>query len=582
MLILAIVLAPAAIQATAQTQVAREDTVIFDIDATSIADPYSFNIFNVGSGASVAQGGLHQAVLEPLFILNYETGKIEPYLGTAFTPNSTQDVWTLKLRDGVTWSDGVAFGADDVVFTVQTLLDDKTNTLFRSADMQTWVKSVKKVDDKTVEFDLKGPDPRFQLDYFSVRIWGDFNIVPMHIYKGQDPATFKFYDAAKGWPVGTGPYKLTSASPTQFVYDLDPNWWGAKTGFHALPEPKRLIWALAGSPENKALLMSQHQLDSAMNIPLSAFKAIQAKNPNVIAWKDSLPYSWADPCPRELEFNTEDPTWKDANLRKAVSLIIDRTSNVKIAYQGTTTASTTMFVSYGAMQTYIDAITKAGYAAPATGDVAGGQKLIEAAGYTKNSSGIYAKDGKTLDLNIIVPNDTQEHTLSNNELVEQLQKAGINAASQPVTGATEANANGTGNYQAEWQWSTCGSVNEPWFSMNTLNVKYYKPVGTLGTVRLDSERWNTDGAKAYSKIVDQIGTLPLGDPSIPGLVAQAYKYINDETPVIPLVQAAKLVPFDTTYWTNWPTAKNNYNHPATWSNSTYDIIINLHKAAKPP
>ncbi len=112
--------------------------------------------------------------------------------------------------------------------------------------------------------------------------------------------------------------------------------------------------------------------------------------------------------------------------------------------------------------------------------------------------------------------------------------------------------------------------------MNTLNVSYYKPAGTIASG--DYGRWNTDGAKAYSKIVDQIGSLPLDDPSMPGLVAQAYKYVADETPVIPLVQAEKLVPFDTTYWTGWPTASNNFNHPATWWNSTFQIILNLHKA----
>jgi len=559
-----------------QAQVAREDTVIFDIDATSIADPFNQNWFDT----TIAKNqGAHQAMWEPLFILNYETGKIQPWLGTAFTPNSTQDVWTLTLRDGVTWSDGVPFTADDVVFTIQTLLNDKTVTLNYAGSMQQWVKAVKKIDAKTVEFDLTAPNPRFQLDYFSVRLWGSVDIMPQHIYQGQDPATFKFYDPAKGWPIGTGPYKMSSFSPTQFVWDLDPNWWGAKTGFHALPEPKRLIWVLAGSPENKALLMSNHQLDSAMNIPLTAFQAILAKNKNAIAWKDALPYSWADPCPRELEFNAEDAVWKDANLRKAVSLIVDRTENIKIAYQGTTTASTTMFVQYGGMQPFIDAITKAGYAAPATGDVAAGQKLIEAAGYKKNGSGIYEKDGKTLDLPITVVNDTQEYILSNNDLVEQLQKAGINASSLPVNAATSGNANQTGKFVAQWAWNTCNAVNEPWSSLDTLNVKWYKPTGAMSAGNeTDNERWNTDGAKAYSKIVDQIGSLPLGDPSIPDLVAQAYKYVYDETPVIPLVQAEKLVPFDTTYWTNWPTAKNDYNHPATWWNSTYDIILNLHKA----
>jgi peptide/nickel transport system substrate-binding protein len=556
----------------AQGDVAREDTVIFDIDATSIAAPTNFNWMVPGTNQNQ---GAHQAMWEPLFILNYETGKIDPYLGTAFTPNATQDVWTLTLRDGVKWSDGVAFTADDVVFTIQMLLDDKTQTLSYAADMQHWVKSVKKVDDKTVEFDLNLPNPRFQLDYFSVRIWGSVNIMPAHVWQGQDPTTFTFYDPSKGWPIGTGPYKLTSASPNQFVWDEDPNWWGAATGFHDLPAPKRLIWVLAGSEENKALLMSQHQLDSSMNITLGALQAIQAKNPNAVAWKDALPYSFADPCPRELEFNTEDATWSDANLRKAVSLIIDRDQNISIAYQGTTTPSSTMFVSYPGMDPFINAITDAGEGVSEHADVASGQKLIEAAGYALNGDGIYAKDGKTLDLNITVVNDTQEYVLSNNELVEQLQKAGINASSQPVNGATSTNANQTGNFQAQWAWNTCGSVSEPWFSMNTLNVSYYKPIGTIASG--DTERWNTDGAKAYSQIVDQIGSLPLGDPSIPGLVAQAYKYISDETPIIPLVQAEKIVPFDTTYWTGWPTDSNNYIIPTTWWQNTFDILFNLKK-----
>jgi peptide/nickel transport system substrate-binding protein len=573
--LMALVLAPAAFIAKADvTPVDRADTVIFDIDATSIAAPTNFNWFDTTANRNQ---GAQQSMWEPLFILNYETGKIQPWLGTSFDANSTQDVWTLKLRDGVMWSDGQPFTADDVMFTINTLLNDKTKTLNYAADMQHWIKSIKEIDSKTVEFDLSAPNPRFQLDYFSVRIWGSVDIMPKHIYEGQDPATFKFYDPAKGLPIGTGPYKLVSASSTQFVWDLDPNWWGAKTGFHALPEPKRLEWIVAGSEQNKALLMSQHQLDSSMNISLGSFKAILAKNPKAEAWKADLPYAWADPCPRELEFNMEDPVWSNANLRKAVSLIVDRTSNIKIAYQGTTTPSSTIFVSYGGMAPYIDAIVKAGYGASATADVAGGQKLIEGEGYKLNSNGIYEKDGKTLDLNITVTNDTQEYILSNNELVEQFQKAGINATSQPVNGATWQNANQTGGWQAAWAWNTCGSVNEPWNSLNTLNVSYYVPKGQVASN--DFGRWNSDGAKAYSKIVDQIGSLPLGDPSIPDLVVKAYKYIFDETPVIPLVQAEKLVPFDTTYWTNWPTATNNYNHPATWWNSTFQIILNLHKAA---
>ena len=65
--------------------------------------------------------------MEPLFILNYETGEIEPWLGESLTANDTLDVWTLKLRDGVKWSDGEAFNADDVVFSIQLLIDNAPN-----------------------------------------------------------------------------------------------------------------------------------------------------------------------------------------------------------------------------------------------------------------------------------------------------------------------------------------------------------------------------------------------------------------------------------------------------------------------
>src|SRR5262249_21785828 len=141
--------------------------------------------------------------------------------------------------------------ADDVVFTIQMLISHAPD-LVDSAAMKEWVASVSKVDDQTVVFNLNKPNPRFQLDYFSVRIWGSVNIVPKHIWDGKDPLTFSYYDPSKGWPVGTGAYKLASISPTEFTYLRDDNWWGAKTGFAHLPEPQKLIWTWAGPEESRA------------------------------------------------------------------------------------------------------------------------------------------------------------------------------------------------------------------------------------------------------------------------------------------------------------------------------------------
>jgi peptide/nickel transport system substrate-binding protein len=563
-----------AVGVTAQ-EVAREDTVIFDVDGSAINSPTVFNWMVPGTSRNQ---GMHQAVWEPLFILNYETGEIQPWLGTAFTPNETLDVWTLTLRDGIKWSDGEAFNADDVVFTLNLLLGDETRTLGESANMQQWVDSVEKVDDLTVIFNLKAPNPRFQLDYWSVRIWGGPVILPEHVWQGQDPFTFTNYDPEKGWPLGTGPYKLVSVSETEAIYDRRDDWWGAETGWMDLPEPLRLIWVVTGAEENKALLMSDSQLDSAMDMTLGAFEAIQARNPNVIAWESSLPYVWLDPCPRQLSLNNAVAPWDNANLRNAVSMAIDRNQVVEIAYEGTSVPSKTMFVQYGGLAPYIDAIVEAGMGIDPAANVEGAKALIEGEGYALNADNFYEKDGEVLALDIQTHEGFIEKRRIANVVVEQLRAVGIDATTRAVAGATWEDNKAFGNYTGVMDWDACGSVNEPWNSMNRFTAQFVVPVGDRSPGTNNHVRWNTEGTARYSELVEEIGVLPLGDAAILDKVVEAYGILHAEMPFIPITQAKKLVPFDTTYWTGWPTAENNYNHPATWWMSTHQIIHNLTKA----
>jgi peptide/nickel transport system substrate-binding protein len=182
--------------APANVDVDRTKTLILDMDSGRDLTPDVWNPYLPGRQLSQ---GYHQAILEPLFMLNYETGQIQGWTGESMTPNDSQDVWTLKIRDGVTWSDGVPFSADDVVFSIRMLISHAPD-LVDSANMKEWVASVNKIDDQTVQFNLNKPNPRFQLDYFPVRIWGSINIVPKHIWEGKDPLTFTYYDPAQGWP----------------------------------------------------------------------------------------------------------------------------------------------------------------------------------------------------------------------------------------------------------------------------------------------------------------------------------------------------------------------------------------------
>ena len=85
----------------------REETVIFDTDSASLTNPFNFNYMVPGNDRN---HGYHQAMMEPLFILNYETGEIDPWLGLDMQPNEDLSVCTLHLREGDKWQDGQRSG----------------------------------------------------------------------------------------------------------------------------------------------------------------------------------------------------------------------------------------------------------------------------------------------------------------------------------------------------------------------------------------------------------------------------------------------------------------------------------------
>ena len=562
------VLAMATSAALAQ-DVARENTVIFDLDRT-IQDPGNFNWMTPGTKR---MHGAHQTMWEPLFILNYGTGNVDPWLATGFESNADSTEFTISLREGVEWSDGEAFNADDVIFTTNIALTNEEISSREASTIKAQVASVEKVDDLTVKFTLNSPNPRFIVENFGVRIFGSFLIMPEHIWNGENAATFAFNP-----PIGTGPYTFTSAASNRAIWDRNDDWWGAKTGFMDLPAPERVVFVETGGEESRAQLIAANQLDAAQNVTIGTFEAIQAQNPNVIAWYADYPYAAADPCARQLEINTTVAPWDNANMRKAVASIIDRSQIVNVAYEGTTAASQTMFAQYGSMAPFIDAVVDAGYGLPASGDVGAGQALIEAEGWTRDGD-FYTKDGETLSVQIHVNSASTEYTRTIDVIVEQLQRAGIDARAVPVeNGVFWGEVLPFGAFEMSYSWLSCGSVNEPWASMGRYTVKDVVPVGERSPGFNNTTRWDGPAAESYSAIVDDIAGRQLGDPEIPGLVAEAYAHLDAEMPFVPLVQAAKLLPMNETYWTGWPTADNYYNHPFFWWNHTHQIIHNLEPA----
>ena len=98
-----------------------------------------------------------QQVCEYLIWVNNDLS-LRPVLAEKWSPDASAKVWTFNLRKGVTFQDGKPFGADDVVSTMNILLDPKTISAALSSFQGILSQGgVQKVDDSTVAFHLDQP-----------------------------------------------------------------------------------------------------------------------------------------------------------------------------------------------------------------------------------------------------------------------------------------------------------------------------------------------------------------------------------------------------------------------------------------
>ncbi|MDQ3657390.1 MAG: hypothetical protein M3457_20235, partial [Chloroflexota bacterium] len=79
---------------------------------------------------------------------------------------------------------------------------------------------------------------------------------------------------------------------------------------------------------------------------------------------------------------------------------------------------------------------------------------------------------------------------------------------------------------------------------------------------------------ALDAIVDKMFQVSPDDTAaLTPLFHDAMEIWLKDLPVVPIVQAPALVPFNSTYWTGWPTAEDPWNMPVSWW-ATFNLVIN--------
>jgi peptide/nickel transport system substrate-binding protein len=179
------------------------------------ADPHSQN-----------EGPTNSASLniyDPLIRRNAKS-ELEPSLALSWkTVNPS--TWEFKLRQGVKFHDGTPFTADDVVFSIN-------RAMAATSDFRSYLDSVaevKKVDDFTVHFVTKGPNPILPSQLTQICIMSKAWAEKHKVEKPQD-----FKNKEETYAIrntnGTGPYIMKKRDPgIETVLERNPDWWGWKT-----------------------------------------------------------------------------------------------------------------------------------------------------------------------------------------------------------------------------------------------------------------------------------------------------------------------------------------------------------------
>jgi len=547
--------------------VPREQTLILENIDGRVPVPGNMNPYVAGQ---YLEWGMWQATQESLFYFNLETGKLEPWLAESGEYSDGAKTVTIQLRNGVKWSDGVAFTAEDIVFTIEML---KQNLGLRySSDMDVWVDSVSAPNPRRVVIRLKKPNPRFLLTYFGVPIWHSLLIAPKHIWQNVDPKTFTNFDLARGLPLGTGSYRLVRSTETETIFDRLDHWWAADTGLHAMPAPTRVIWLGVGTEDTRAAMGVNNQLDAMWVMGRSTFEIARHKNLSIIGWTNSLPYGYLDPCPRDLFFNTAAPPFDKTAVRLAINDAINREQLVTVAFEGMSEPSYSVFPTYGALKELLD--RNAEVLKPIHSDPSKVPALMQAAGYKKNGDGLWASaNGKPISFTITTRSGETDLLKMGPVMVAQLRAAGFDASFHPSETAIYFTDVSNGN-SAIYLAGTCGSVQDPYASFALFHSRESAPTGQRSPGVTPTRFANPD----FDAAVDTMAKLPATDPAFALAADTALRVFTQELPAIPLVQARLLTPFNTKYWSNWPTAENNYIQPGHWWVTGGQLLINVKPA----
>lgn len=475
---------------------------------------------------------------EPLMVVNALDGKSTNFLQSDYTQPDAKTIVS-TLREGVTWSDGEDFTADDVVFTYNLL---KEFPALDTTGIWSRVESVT-AEGQDVTFTLKSEDSSAPIIVLAVPI------VPEHVWADQaDPVTFTNEN-----PVGTGPYVLGDFNANQYKMEKNEDYWQADKV----------------AAEELVLPAANSQLDVVNNGYDWAYAFMSDVENTWNAADEGNEYWFPAGGTVGIAPNLTKAPYDDVNFRRGMSLALERGIIAENASEGTVGAAGQQGLLLPTQEEWLtDAIPDEGMV---TQDTAAAEAAFAEAGYTLEGGKLVDAEGNQATMTITTPNGWTDWLRAVQEIQKQYMAIGIDVKVNQPQPAAYFKAVQDGDFDvAMTSFGGNGSVYQGYY--NLLSSDFNRPLGE--TAPSNYQRYSNPDVDA---LLTEFRTT-VDEDRQKELAGELQEVMYNDVPVVSVYYAGLWGLFSDKSFTGWPDAENPYMTPTPYAASALVVLTTITKA----
>lgn len=500
-------------------------------DAPAEVEPLSIHantansyVANFNPFASSVLSGTRGLIYEPLVIFTpMNPGEGEPWLAESIEFNEDGTVATITVRDGIEWSDGEAFTADDVAYTFNLKVEEPATNIAALDIVEATA-----VDEHTVEVTFGGPQFAFEPAI------GNTFIVPEHIWAEQDaPIEFANED-----PVGTGPFVLDHFGDQLYTFAKSDSYWQAAD---YLVEEVRYP---ANTTETFNAALQGGELDWSGGFVANIDQIFVDHDP------ENRGYWFPGDGLVNLFLNHETEPFDDLAVREAISAAIDRNQISEVAMQAYTPPA---HPSGLPLPTFEDVMAPEFEDLAYEYDTDAANQILDDAGYELGDDGVrVTPDGERMVYALEVPSGYVDWVTITQLLEEQLGEVGIRINPQGVSFESWLENRNNGNYGMTIASVATGL--SPFYLYRSILSSEYRPTEDSPTVSGNFARFYSDEADEHFNTLRTTDD----DTELQDALEGLQRIMVEELPIIPMLQSPNWFQYNTERWEGFPNEEDPY------------------------